>query len=81
MDRPIMLSPQDFWNIMLVACACIVYISVAFAVIINIIEHFKQPDKKQDDRITNLETKVDGIEKHLAELDKQGGIDQRWHLK
>ncbi len=65
MDRPIMLSPHDLWNIMLAVCAGIVSISAAFAVIIKIIEHFKQPDKKQDDRITNLETKVDGIEERL----------------
>lgn len=70
MDKPIMLTPHDVWNIFLAICGGIVAISAAFAVIIKIIDHFKAPDKKQDERIRLLEVRVDKIDSRLEDGNK-----------
>lgn len=70
MDKPIMLTPHDVWNIFLALCGGIVAISAAFAVIIKVIDHFKAPDKKQDERIKTLESRVDKIDDRLEEGNK-----------
>lgn len=45
-------------------------VSAAFAVVVKIIDHFKAPDKMQDERITNLETDVKDIKSRLKEGDR-----------
>lgn len=70
MNTPIMITPHDIWNIFLSICGGIVAISAAFAVVIKIIDHFKLPDKKQNERIGNLENKVGAIEERLEDGDK-----------
>lgn len=70
MDKPIMLTPHDVWNIFLAICGGIVAISAAFAVIIKIIDHFKAPDKKQDERIRLLEVRVDEVDSRLEDGNK-----------
>lgn len=70
MDKPIMLTPHDVWNVFLAVCGGIVAISAAFAVVLKIIDHFKAPDKKQDERIFILEKRVDKIDERLEEGNK-----------
>ena len=70
MNDPIMLTPHDIWNIILALCGGIVAVSAAFAVVIRLIEHFKQPDKRQDDRITSLEKEVESINTRLRDGDR-----------
>lgn len=70
MNTPIMITPHDIWNIFLSICGGIVAISAAFAVVIKVIDHFKLPDKKQNERIGSLEKKVGTIEERLEEGDK-----------
>lgn len=70
MDNPIMLTPHDLWNIILAVCGGIVAVSAAFAVVIKVIDHFKAPDKVQDDRISTLETEVKDIKERLKEGDR-----------
>lgn len=70
MNDPIMLTPHDIWNIILALCGGIVAVSAAFAVVIRLIEHFKQPDKRQDDRITSLEKEVESIDTRLRDGDR-----------
>ncbi|MCR5236478.1 MAG: hypothetical protein K6E34_04650 [Lachnospiraceae bacterium] len=70
MNDPIMLSPHDIWNIFLGICGGIVAVSAALAVIIKVIGRFKEPDKKQDERITRLEEEVKGIHTRLDDGDK-----------
>lgn len=67
MDKPIMLTPHDIWNVFLAVCGAIVAVSAAVTVVIKVIEHFKAPDKRQDQRITNLESDVAAIKKRLDE--------------
>ena len=70
MDNPIMLSPHDLFNLFLAACGAIVAVAAAVTVIIKVVEHFKQPNKMQDQRIAGLEEDVKEIKERLAEGDK-----------
>lgn len=67
MDKPIMLTPHDIWNIFLAICGGIVAVSAAFAVVLKLIDHFKAPDKKQDERISKLEDDVKRINDRLED--------------
>ena len=78
MDNPIMLTPHDLWNIILAVCGGIVAISAAFAVVIKVIDHFKAPDKVQDDRISTLETEVKDIKERLKEGDRHFDNTDKW---
>lgn len=78
MDTPIMLTPHDLWNIILAVCGGIVAISAAFAVVIKIVDHFKTPDKLQNQRIEILETEVTDIKLRLKEGDKHFKEQDRW---
>jgi len=78
MDTPIMLTPHDLWNIILAVCGGIVAISAAFAVVIKIVDHFKTPDKLQNQRIEVLETEVTDIKLRLKEGDKHFEAQDRW---
>ena len=70
MDKPIMLTPHDVWNIFLAICGGIVAVSAAFAVVLKLIDHFKAPDKKQDERISKLEDDVKRINDRLEDGNK-----------
>lgn len=78
MNTPIMLTPHDLWNFILAVCGGIVAISAAFAVIIKVIDHFKTPDKLQNQRIEILETEVTDIKLRLKEGDKHFEAQDRW---
>ncbi|MBQ9607108.1 MAG: hypothetical protein IJV16_08025 [Lachnospiraceae bacterium] len=67
MDKPIMLTPHDIWNIFLAVCGGIVAVSAAFAVVLKMINHFKAPDKKQNERISKLEDDVKRINDRLED--------------
>ena len=66
MDQPIMLSPQDIFTIIVAVCGAIVTVSAAMSVISKAINKTKEPDKKQDERITALEEHVKKIDDRLA---------------
>lgn len=78
MDTPIMLTPHDLWNIILAVCGGIVAISAAFTVVIKIVDHFKTPDKLQNQRIEVLETEVTDIKLRLKEGDKHFEAQDKW---
>lgn len=78
MDTPIMLSPHDLWNIILAVSGGIVAVAAAFAVIIKIIDHFKTPDKLQDQRIDTLENEIKEIKSRLKEGDKHFEAQDKW---
>ena len=71
MDNPIMLTPHDVWNIVMAVCGGIVAVSAAVAVILKVIDHFKAPDKKQDERIKTLEKEVEEINIRLRAGDSR----------
>ena len=65
MDNPIVFTPSDFYHLVLVICGAIVTISAALAVVAKAIDKAKEPNKKQDERITALEDNVKKIEDRL----------------
>ena len=65
MTDPIMITPAELWQIFLAICGAIVAVSSAAAVIVNIIHKAKEPNKKQDERLTALEDRVKKIEDRL----------------
>lgn len=65
MDDPIMLSPQDIFNMFMVLCGAIITVSSAITVIVNLVRKTKEPDKIQNDRITKLEKDVSDINVRL----------------
>lgn len=65
MDRIITTTPQDIVNTILAICGAIITISAAFTVVYKVIMKAKEPDKKQDERISALEEDVQKIEARL----------------
>ena len=65
MDHVITFTPQELWNIILAICGAIITISAAITVIIKAIDKAKEPNKKQDDRLSALEMKVREIDGRL----------------
>ena len=80
MNEPITMTPLELWNIFMAICGAIVAISAAVAVIIKVINHFKAPDKKQDQRITDLENGMQDIKKRLDDGDRHFK-EQDEHMK
>ena len=84
MNNPIMITPADIVSIFLGICAAIVSISAATTVIIKLIQHAKAPDKKQNERLDELERKVkhfdslfDNDNKRLNELEEGNRVTQQ----
>lgn len=84
MNNPIMITPADIVSIFLGICAAIVSISAATTVIIKLVQHAKAPDKKQNERLDELERKVkhfdslfDNDNKRLNELEEGNRVTQQ----
>lgn len=84
MNSPIMITPADIVSIFLGICAAIVSISAATTVIIKLVQHAKAPDKKQNERLDELERKVkhfdslfDNDNKRLNELEEGNRVTQQ----
>ena len=84
MNNPIMITPADIISIFLSICAAIVSISAATTVIIKLIQHAKAPDRKQNERLDELERKVkhfdslfDNDNKRLNELEEGNRVTQQ----
>ena len=78
MNDPIMLTPQEIWSIFLALCGAIVAVAAAVGVVVKVFEHFRAPDKMQNERIAKLEEAIDVINdrleagnKHFEEHDAQ----------
>lgn len=75
MDHVITTTPQDIVNTILAVCGAIITISAAFTVIYKVIMKAKEPDKKQDERISVLEDHVVKIEARLELGNKRFAAD------
>ena len=71
MSNPITITPQDIVNVILAFCGAIITISAAFAVVWKVVDHFKAPDKQQDEKIEALEKDVKEIKDRLEEGDRR----------
>lgn len=77
MDQVITFTLGDLWNVVLAVCAMIVALSGAAAVIIKIIQKLKSPNKKQNEEISAMKTRLDKVEARLEEGNKQFEEDDR----
>lgn len=63
---PIIINPSDLWQFFLAGAGGVITLSGACTVIINAVHKAKEPNKKQDERISALEDNVKKIEDRLA---------------
>ena len=67
MPEPITLTLNDLWLFLLAFAGGLSTISAGIAVIVNIIHKAKEPNKKQDERISALEDDVKKINERLEQ--------------
>ena len=84
MNSVITITPADIITMFLGICAAIVSISAATTVIVKLIQHAKAPDRKQNERLDELEKKVkhfdslfDNDNKRLNELEEGNRVTQQ----
>ena len=58
MNNAITFTPSELWGWFLAACAAIITISSAIAIIIKVINAVKKPNNDQNERIAKLEERV-----------------------
>lgn len=71
MDNPITITLTDVGAM----CALILSVAAVIGLIIQIVSHFRAPDKRQDERITALETAVQHINDRLEAGDKRFNLE------
>ena len=67
MTEPITLTLNDLWLFLLAFAGGLSTISAGIAVIVNVIHKAKEPNKKQDERISALESDVKKINERLEQ--------------
>lgn len=67
MPEPITLTLNDLWLFLLAFAGGLSTISAGIAVIVNIIHKAKEPNKKQDERLSKLEEDVKKINSRLEQ--------------
>lgn len=84
MNQQITFTPQQVIELVLWICGAIVSVSAAVTIIIKVVQKAKAPEKKQDERITKLEERMDKFQqyfdndnKRLTDLEKGNIITQQ----
>ena len=62
MDNVITFTPAELIGLIIGIATAIITISTATGVIINVIRKTKEPEKKQDERISNCEARLDKLD-------------------
>lgn len=62
MDNVISFTPAELIGLIIGIATAIITISTATGVIINVIRKTKEPEKKQDERISNCEARLDKLD-------------------
>ena len=60
MDKEIIFTPAELTALILGICAAIVTISAAIGVIIKVIDSIRAPEKIQNERLDNIDKRLDG---------------------
>lgn len=66
MDNTITFTPAQLISIILGICAAIVTISAAIGVIIKAIDKARAPEAEQNNRLDNIDRRLDDIDKTIA---------------
>ena len=64
------ITLAQLWKVMLTFCAGTVTVSGAVAVVAKVIQKFKQPEAKQNERISALEKQIVSINERLEKGDR-----------
>jgi hypothetical protein len=60
------ITPQDIVNCALSICAAIITIATAVKIVTDAIKKFKEPEMNQDNKIKDIETKLELHDEYLA---------------
>lgn len=66
MDNTITFTPAELISIILGICAAIVTISAAIGVIAKVLDKAKAPELEQNNRLDNIDRRLDEIDKTIA---------------
>lgn len=66
MDNTITFTPAELISIILGICAAIVTISAAIGVIVKVLDKAKAPEVEQNNRLDNIDRRLDEIDKTIA---------------
>lgn len=64
------LTPEEFWAILMGCCSALITISAAVTVVINAIKKLKEPENAQNDKIKETNERVSNIERKLESYDE-----------
>jgi hypothetical protein len=68
MDKEIIFTPTELTALILGICTAIVTISAAVGVIIKVVERARAPEKKQDERLDNIDKRLDEHDKIIEQF-------------
>lgn len=71
------LTIQEFWTILMAGCSALITLSAAAVIVINAIKKFKEPENAQNNRIRDLEEKMDKFEDRLTKHEEYFNNDNK----
>lgn len=81
MQHQFVFTPDDVYRVILAIAGFIVAVAGAVKVVLEAIKKAKEPDEIQNQRITNLEIKVNDIEGNMKRYEKhQKKAEEAWVL-
>ena len=70
MNQPIGMSPHELVMMFVGMCAAFATVAGAVTILVNWINKARQPEVRQNERISNLEEHVAKIDEHLNKIDE-----------
>lgn len=71
------LTPEEFWTLLLACCSALITISAAMSIVISAIKKLKEPENAQNHEIQALKNDVIEIRAQLKVHDEYFGNDNR----
>lgn len=71
------LTPEEFWTLLLACCSALITISAAVSVVISAVKKLKEPENAQNNEIQALKNDVIEIRAQLKVHDEYFGNDNR----
>lgn len=71
------LTPEEFWTLLLACCSALITISAAVSIVISAIKKLKEPENAQNNEIQALKNDVIEIRAQLKVHDEYFGNDNR----
>lgn len=71
------LSPAEFWAILMGCCSALITISAAATIVINAIKKLKEPENVQNQKLEDISKKIDAIEARLKIHEEYFNNDNR----